>query len=276
MTGIDSHHHFWIYDSDRYAWISEEMATIRRDFTPKDLKPHLEAHGFEGSVVVQAQQSEQETQALLEYAAETPWILGVVGWLDLLDKQLPQRLAYYSQYPKFKGLRHVVQAEPDDNFQLNEDFLNGISQLGAYGLTYDILVYPKQLPASVEMVSRFPKQPFVLDHIAKPFIKDQVMGSWDNHIRDLASFSHVSCKLSGMVTEAHWKDWEYKDFVPYLEVIMEAFGPDRLMVGSDWPVCEVAGGYSKAVGIVKQFISNLSEKEQKAIWGENARRFYGV
>ncbi|MEM6628274.1 MAG: amidohydrolase family protein [Bacteroidota bacterium] len=274
MSGIDAHHHLWNYDPQKYSWISEEMSNIRRDFSPKDIKPHLDTHSFEGAVAVQAVQSEQETQFLLAYAQEYPWIVGVVGWLDLCDEALPQRLAYYSQNPKLKGIRHVVQAEPDDYFMLKEDFVRGIAQLHNFGLTYDILIFPKQLPAAIELVGKFPNQPFVLDHIAKPFIKDQVMGSWDTHIRELAQHPHVFCKLSGMVTEAKWDNWTYEEFLPYLEVIFEAFGVERLMVGSDWPVCEVAGGYDSTLEIVKRFIAPLPEKEQQAIWGGNARRFY--
>ena len=276
MSGIDAHHHLWNYDPQKYGWISEEMSNIRRDFTPSDLKPHLDTHNFEGAIAVQAVQSELETQFLLNYAQAYSWILGVVGWLDLCEDSLPQRLAYYSQSPKLKGLRHVVQAEPDDYFMLRTDFVRGISQLHNFGLTYDILIYPKQLPAAIELVGKFPNQPFVLDHIAKPFIKDQVMGSWDSHIQELAQHPHVYCKLSGMVTEANWDNWTYEEFLPYLEVVFEAFGVERLMVGSDWPVCEVAGGYDKALSIVKRFISHFSEAEQQAIWGGNARSFYNL
>ena len=276
MAGIDAHQHFWNYDAQRDSWITDDMSVIQRDFSPEDLMPLLKAHGFDGCVAVQADQSERETQFLLDLAAKHPWIMGVVGWLDLTSPDLSQRLAYYSQFKALMGLRHIVQAEPDDNFMLREDFQLGISQLSAYNLTYDILVFPKQLPAAIGLVSQFPYQPFVLDHIAKPFIKDQIMGSWDMHIRELAQYPNVCCKLSGMVTEADWTGWTYQDFVPYLEVIWDAFGPERLMVGSDWPVCEVAGGYDKAIGVVTQFLAPFSDTEKEAVWGGNARDFYGL
>ena len=273
---IDTHQHFWKYDPVRDAWISEEMTAIRKDFGPEDLRPLLEKEGFAACISVQADQSEAETAFLLEYASKYDFIKGVVGWVDLRSGALAKRLEYFSQYKLLKGFRHVVQAEPDDQFLLREDFCNGISQLKAYDFTYDILIYPKQLPAAIAFAAKFPDQAFVLDHIAKPLIKEQIQEPWASHIRQLAAHPNVYCKLSGMVTEADWTNWIYKDYIPYLDTILEAFGPDRLMIGSDWPVCLLGGEYSEVMGIVKQYIGKLSDDEQAAILGGNARRFYRI
>lgn len=271
---IDSHQHFWRYDPKVYAWITEDMHIIRRDFMPKDLIPLLYAAGFDGCIAVQADQSEAETRFLLELADQYDFIQGVVGWVDLISKEVEVHLSNLSNHPKLKGIRHIVQGEPDDYFLLREDFINGISHLKGFNLVYDILIYPRQLPAAIEFVRRFPQQVFVLDHIAKPFIKSGVIERWATHIRELAITPNVYCKLSGMVTEADWQNWTARDMYPYLDIVVEAFGTKRLMIGSDWPVCLVASSYEKAINLVKEYISQFSEKEQIGILGQNAVHCY--
>jgi L-fuconolactonase len=273
---IDSHQHFWHYTPEAFGWINEEMAAIRRDFLPEDLKPELDRAGYDGCVAVQAPQTEAETEFLLSLAAQHGFIKGVVGWVDLRAANAGERLAYFSKFPKLVGVRHVVQDEPDDSFLLDPDFGRGIGLLGQFGLTYDILIYPRHLPVTTEFAARFPDQPFVLDHLAKPFIKDHELEPWAKHLRELARRENVHCKLSGMVTEADWLVWDRDDFTPYLDVALEAFGPGRLMIGSDWPVCKVAAGYGEVMQLVEEYIARLSPAEQAGVLGENAIRFYGL
>lgn len=273
---IDAHQHFWKYTPQEFGWISDEMAVIRRDFLPADLQPELKKAGFDGSIAVQAPQTEEETRFLLDLADHYSFIKGVVGWVDLQAANVEERLSVFARHPKLCGIRHVVQAEPDDHFLLKPAFKHGVSLLDKFKLTYDILIYPKQLPAAIEFVQAFPKQKFVLDHIAKPFIKDHILEPWATHIRRLATHENVHCKLSGMVTEADWQHWKKNDFTPYLETVLEAFGTHRLMIGSDWPVCRVAGEYTQVMQLVQEFISTLSTEEQARILGGNAIGFYGL
>lgn len=276
MKKIDAHQHFWKYDPVDYAWISEPMRAIARDYFPQDLAPLQEALGFEGSVAVQARQSLEENDFLLGLAETHERVKGVVGWVDLRSPRVEEQLDRYAGHPKFVGVRHVVQDEPDDRFLLRPDFMRGVGWLHAYHLTYDLLTYPRQLPAAIEFVRAFPDHRFVLDHISKPFIKDGTLSPWDTHIRQLAAFDNVYCKLSGMVTEADWAAWKAADFRPYLEVVVEAFGTSRLMIGSDWPVCEVAASYAEVMQIVTDFIEQFSPAEQAAILGGNCMAFYGL
>jgi L-fuconolactonase len=276
MRKIDAHQHFWAYSPQDYGWIGPEMAILKKDHLPEDLVPILSAAVIEGTVAVQARQSLQETEWLLELADRHPLIQGVVGWVDLCGPDLQAQLARFTAHPKFCGVRHVVQDEPDDEFMLRPSFVQGIGALQAFGLTYDILVFPRHLPVACQLVSRFPDQPFVLDHIAKPLIKDRKMEPWASDIGDLASFPNVTCKVSGMVTEADWQRWQPVDLRPYLDVVFEAFGPKRIMFGSDWPVCTVAGTYADIVGIVREYVDSLSEDEQLAVWGKTAQGFYGL
>ena len=250
------------------------MSVLKRDFLPADLKKELDANGFDGSVVVQAPQTLEETRWLLELADKNPFIKGVVGWVDLRAKDVAKQLEGFAKNPKFKGVRHIAQAEPDDYFLVGKEFTAGIEVLGELGLTYDILVFPKQLPAAVELVRKFPKQPFVLDHIAKPEIKAGKLSPWKEQIRQLAANPNVYCKLSGMVTEADWKNWKPEDLKPYLDVVFEVFGPRRLMIGSDWPVCLLAANYGAAINLVKGYIAKMSKKDQDAVLGDNAVKFY--
>jgi L-fuconolactonase len=273
---IDAHQHFWQYNPEEFGWINEEMTVIKRDLLPEDLKPELDAAGYDGCVAVQAPQTEAETEFLLGLADQHDFIRGVVGWVNLQAADVEARLAHYSRHLKLVGLRHIAQAEPDDQFLLNPDFGRGIGLLKKYNLRYDILIYPRHLPVASQFAARFPDQPFVLDHLAKPFIKDHEMEPWATHLRGLARHENVYCKLSGMVTEADWLVWDWDDFTPYLDVALEAFGPGRLMIGSDWPVCKVAAGYGEAMQIVEEYIARLSPSEKAGILGENAVRFYGL
>lgn len=273
---IDAHQHFWKYSAAEYEWIGDDMPELRRDFLPQDLKPLLVENGFEASIAVQARQDLEETRWLLELAEKNEFIKGVVGWVDLCSPELPAQLEQFAGHPRLVGVRHVVQGEPDDDFMSRPDFRKGIGRLAEHGLTYDLLLYPRHLPVAMKLVAEFPDQEFVLDHIAKPCIADGVIGRWDRDIEELANFGNVWCKVSGMVTEARWKNWSSEDFRPYLDVVFEAFGPERLMIGSDWPVCTVSAGYAETIEIVKDYIGQLAEDQQKAILGENCALFYGV
>jgi L-fuconolactonase len=273
---VDAHQHFWRYDPAEYDWIGEGMERLARDYLPADLAPLLTAEGIAGSVAVQARQTIEETRWLLGLAATHPAILGVVGWIDLRSSEVGEQLREFAANPRFVGVRHVVQSEPDVRFLLGEAFVGGLRQLHGFGLTYDLLLIPPQLPAAVELAGIMPEQPFVLDHLAKPLIKPGRLDPWQADLRALARHPNVSCKLSGLVTEAAWQGWKRADFAPYLEVALEAFGPKRLMIGSDWPVCLLAAEYPDVVGIVTDFIARLSDSEQALILGGTASRFYGL
>jgi L-fuconolactonase len=271
---IDAHQHYWIYNPHEYGWIDDSMHTIRRDFLPDHLNPELSREGFDGSVLVQTRQSLEETRWLLALAAQAPTILGVVGWVDLRAPDVHAQLEALAGNPKLVGIRHIVQGEPADNFLLREDFLRGISILEEFDLAYDILIYPRHLPVAAKFVQRFPRQRFVLDHMAKPPIKSGEIRSWAEGIRRLAEFPNVFCKISGLVTEADWQHWTPEQITPYVEVAFESFGADRLMIGSDWPVCLVAASYERSIGIAKQYLERSSPKEREAVMGGNAQRFW--
>lgn len=271
---IDAHQHFWRYNADEYGWIDNSMAALRRDFEPDDLKSELEGAGFCGSIAVQARQSLEETRWLLDLAASSPHVLGVVGWVDLRSPDVRKQLQSFAGNPKLVGLRHVLQGEPDDRFMLQPEFLRGISALEEFDLAYDILIYPRHLPATAEFVQHFPRQRFVLDHLAKPLIGAGTIQPWEAGVRELARFPHVFCKLSGMVTEADWQNWKPEHMKPYLDVVLDCFGPERLMIGSDWPVCTVAASYSRTMNIVLDYLSKHSTGAGEAVLGGNAARFW--
>jgi len=271
---VDAHQHFWKYNPAEYEWIDDSMAAIRRDFLPEDLEPQLDRNEFQGSIAVQARQTLEETRWLLELADRSSKILGVVGWGDLCSPDIRSQLSEFTRNPKLVGIRHIVQAEPDDRFLLRQDFLRGITLLEEFDLAYDILIYTKHLPVAAEFVERFPKQRFVLDHLAKPAIKLQEIESWAAGIRRLAAFPNVFCKLSGLVTEADWQRWEPDDITPYLDIAFATFGASRLMIGSDWPVCLVAGSYSRTMDVVKNYLQGHPAETRDAVLGENARRFW--
>jgi L-fuconolactonase len=274
MLRIDAHQHFWVYDHREYAWIDDSMASLRRDFLPNDLKPELERTGFQGSVVVQARQTLEETRWLLELAAGASFILGVVGWVDLRSPDVRSQLETFAGNPKLVGIRHIVQSEPNDRFLLQPEFLRGISLLGDFDLAYDILIYPKHLPVAAELVRRFPHQRFVLDHLAKPSIKSGNLRPWERGMRELATFPNVFCKLSGLVTEDDWQKWKPEHIAPYIDVAFECFGPSRLMIGSDWPVCTLAASYTCAINLVESYLSQHPPEVQEATLGGNAQQFW--
>ena len=272
---FDSHQHFWSYDPAQYPWIPPG-SPLHRNWLPPDLAPLLSAAGLDGCIVVQARQTLEESRWLLGLAEHHTIIKGVVGWVDLRSPDLDRDLAALARHPKFRGVRHVVQDEPDVNFMLGAEFLRGIGKLRAHGLTYDILIYPQQLPAAIELARRFPEQPFVLDHIAKPHIKDGTLEPWQTQIRELAKAPNVLCKVSGMVTEADHATWTAEDFKPYLDVVFEAFGEDRLMYGSDWPVCLFAASYARMFTLIDDYTRGLGGVARDKFFGGNAARFYGL
>lgn len=271
---IDAHQHFWHYSPEEYGWIGPNMEMLKKDHLPPNLALLTKTTGIEGTVAVQARQTLAETEWLLELADRYSLIKGVVGWVDVCGPELQSQLERFAAHPKFCGVRHVVQDEPDDKFMQREDFIRGIGLLAEFDLTYDILIYPRHLSVACKLVEKFPSQAFVLDHLAKPFIKDGIIEPWATDIRRLAAFPNVCCKVSGMVTEADWQVWKPTDFRPYLDIVFEAFGPERIMFGSDWPVCTVAASYASVLEIVADYVQHLSETEQLNVWAKTAQRFY--
>lgn len=273
---LDSHQHFWRYTADDYPWMTDALAALRRDALPADLEPLLAAADLVGSIAVQATQTVAETRWLLNLADEHPFIKGVVGWVDLCSEHVEDQLAELTAHPRLVGVRHVVQDEPDDRFLLRDDFRRGLARLRAFGLTYDLLIYPRQLPAAIELVEQLDQQPFVLDHLAKPAVRDGALEPWRAQIRRLARCPNVCAKISGLVTEARWREWRADDFRPYLDVALEAFGPKRLMFGSDWPVCTLAASYADVFRLADDHARALSAAERAGLFGDNAARFYNL
>lgn len=273
MTIIDTHQHFWKYDPVNYSWINDEMQVIRRDFLPGDLAVVLKENKVQGCVAVQADQTEAETDWLLELAAKNDFIQGVVGWVDLRSNAIEERLQHYTQFKKLKGFRHVLQGE-EPSFMLQKDFLNGINKLNQFGFAYDILIFPQHLSAALQLVEQFPQQRFVVDHVAKPYIKDGKIDEWKAGMQQLAQYNNVYCKISGMVTEADWKTWTADQLKPYIDVVVESFGIDRIMYGSDWPVCLVASSYNKWIETVQNYFASFSVEDQQKVFSSNAINFY--
>lgn len=276
MMRIDSHQHFIDYSPEDYPWMGDEHHILKRAYFPEHLKPLLDSLQFEGSVVVQARQLLKETEWLLQLADQHEWVKAVVGWVDLRSSELAEQLQTYSIHPKLKGVRHVIHDEPDDKFMLQAEFLRGISQLAQYNLTYDLLVFEKHLPHTIQLVKQFPKQMFVLDHMAKPNIAGGEIDDWKALIYELAQYDNVYCKCSGMVTEANLTNWTYEDFVPYLDVIFDAFGTDRVMIGSDWPVCTLSRDYISVMNVVMEYIKRYPSEVQAQVLGGNCARFYQI
>lgn len=272
---IDAHQHFWNYSEKEYPWIPKG-SPLQRTWLPADLAPLLKAAGLDGCVAVQARQSVGESRWLLELSDHHPIIKGVVGWVDLQSDKVEETLGELSAHPRFAGVRHVVQDEPDDRFMLRPAFLRGLGRLQQFKLKYDLLIVPRQLPSAIEVVQKLPDQPFVLDHIAKPFIKDGKISPWKEQIQELAKSKNVCCKVSGMVTEAKHGAWQKADFRPYLDIVFEAFGEDRLMFGSDWPVCLLSGTYPQVHGLVGDYLEKLPVAARSKVLGGNCAKFYGV
>lgn len=273
---LDAHQHFWVFDPVRDGWIDESMAVIQRDFLPEDLASILNEYEFDGCVAIQADQTEEQNDFLLRLAKKNAFIKAIVGWVDLRAENVEDRLAYYQDYPMLKGFRHVLQGEAQRDLMLTPAFKKGISKLEKYNYTFDVLIFTDQLKYATQLALQFPNQKFVLDHLAKPLIKSKEITDWKTDIGAIAKLENVSCKLSGMVTEADWKTWKPANFDPYLEVVFNAFGTKRLMYGSDWPVCNVAGGYGKPLSILTQYTQQLSQTEQQDIFGDNAAKFYNI
>jgi L-fuconolactonase len=271
---IDSHQHFWRYDAAEYGWIDDAMAALRRDFLPTDLRREMDGAAMDACMAVQARQTLEETRWLLELADANPFVAGVIGWIDLQADDAAEQLEQFVDHPKFLGVRHIVQAEPDDRFMLRPAFCRGISLLEDRDLTYDILIYPKHLSAAADLVSRFKRQRFVLDHMAKPDLRRGEIRDWEKGIRELATFPQVFCKLSGLVTEADWTRWTPADMRPYLDVVFECFGVHRLLVGSDWPVCTVAADYRRTIALIEDYMIDRPAAERDAVMGGNAERLW--
>jgi L-fuconolactonase len=272
---IDAHQHFWKYSASEYPWIAAG-SPLQRDWLPADLEAIQGPLGLGGSIAVQARQSVEETRWLLELADRHELIRGVVGWVDLRSEQVEEQLTRFSAHPKFVGVRHVVQDEPDDRFLLGAEFVRGLRVLTGYGLRYDLLIFPKQLPAALELVEHFPEQPFVVDHCAKPLIAKGVLEPWRDQMRRLGANRNVWCKVSGLATEASWSEWSLEGLRPYLDTVLEAFGPERLMWGSDWPVCLYASSYERWWRVLGEWTAGWKEADRAAFFGGNAARFYGL
>ena len=272
---LDALQHFWEYDAQRDSWIDDSMSVLKSDYLPEQIEPLLKEKELEGCIAVQANQSEKETEFLLALAEAYSFIKAVVGWVDLCSENIEKRLEYYAQNPYLKGIRHIVQAEPE-NFVLKPEFQRGIGFLSQFNLVYDLLVYPSQLESGIQLVSQFPDQKFVLDHCAKPQIKIQEIKKWTRDIRRIAEEENVFCKVSGLVTEADFKNWKPSDFLPYLEVVFDAFGEDRVLYGSDWPVCLLAASYEKVYQLTDDYTIEHSADARRKFFGDNAARIYNI
>jgi len=273
---IDAHQHFWRYDALEYGWIDDSMAGLRRDFLPADAEREMRRSGFDASVAVQARQTLQETRWLLQLADAHPFIAGVVGWCDLQAPDVRLQLEELAGHPKLVGVRHIVQTEPDDEFLLRPAFGRGVALLEEFGLAYDLLVYRRHLPVATAFAGRFAGQRLVLDHLAKPEVRRGEIRVWSAEVRKLAACPNVWCKLSGLVTEADWAAWKPEQLRPYLDVAFECFGVDRLMIGSDWPVCTVASDYGRTMAVVVEYLADRPQRERDAVLGGNAQRFWNL
>lgn len=276
MTRIDAHQHFWKYNAAEYGWIDDSMAALRRDFLPADAAREMASAGGGACVAVQARQSLEETRWLLSLAKDNPQIAGVVGWFDLQSADVWAQLDRFAAHPKLVGVRHIVQGEADDRFLVRPAFRRGIAQLEAFGLPYDVLIYPRHLPVASEFVSQFERQRFVLDHLGKPDIRGGERRIWERDLRRLAAHPNVYAKLSGLTTEADWKRWTPAQIRPYLDVAFDCFGAERLMIGSDWPVCTVAADYARTMAVVTDYVSALGSADRDAVLGGTAQRFWDL
>lgn len=274
MEKIDSHQHFWHYEPKRFPWIGEGLEALASDFLPDQLRSLIQANEVVGTVAVQAVPEEAETQFLLDLVEKFPFILGVVGWIDLTSDRLTDRLHAHQPFSKLKGFRHLLQDESDPNFILKPAFQRGLAKIFEAGYSYDLLVLPHQLDGVIQTVGNFPQGRFVLDHLAKPLIREKEISHWKDKIIELSRYPQVSCKVSGMVTEANWQHWDEADFFPYLDVVMDAFGENRVLFGSDWPVCNLAASYQQVCGILESYLMGKPEALQNKVWYENTRQFY--
>jgi L-fuconolactonase len=272
---IDAHQHFWRYDPAEYAWIDDAMSSLRRDFLPPDVTEDMRGAGFSACIAVQARQNVEETRWLLELANRHPLIAGVVGWIDLRSHDVDAQLERFAAHPRLVGVRHVLQSEPD-GFPERADFRRGLARIEHFGLAYDILVYARQLPAAIALAEAFPAQRFVLDHLGKPEIRAGAFDSWRRELDRMARLPNVCAKLSGLVTEADWSSWTADALRSYVDAALDAFGADRLMIGSDWPVCTVAGTYRGVMDVVIAALDSRTAAERDAVLGGTARRFWNL
>ena len=273
---IDAHQHFWKFDPVRDGWITDDMSVLRRDFLPGDLQPLLQQNNFDGCVAVQADQSEEETCFLVDLAKDNAFIKGVVGWVDLQADDIEERLKYFRQHEVVKGFRHILQGEKQRDLMLYAGFKKGIALLEQFNFTYDILIFPDQLKFANQLVRSFPRQKFIIDHLAKPYVKTKQIVEWKKEIVQISQYENLYCKISGLITEADWHSWKEKDLIPYLDVVVEAFGSNRILFGSDWPVSLLAGSYEKIVGLVSDYFASFSKAEQDQFFGKNAIQFYNI
>jgi L-fuconolactonase len=272
---LDSHQHFWIFEPARDHWITDQMALLRNNFLPEELQSNLSANNILGTIAVQADQSELETEFLLHLAAQHPFIRGIVGWVDLMHPDLTVKLKQYQAFPVLKGFRHILQSESPE-FMLQPPFVRGLQVLSDFGYTYDLLIYPTHLKTAVRLIKQIPSLKVVVDHLAKPDITRKNFTRWEEEITELASLSQVYCKISGMVTEADWHAWNYEDFVPVMNTVVNSFGTSRIMLGTDWPVCLLAASYQDCIQIGRRFFGQYSLEEQEAVFFKNAAGFYGI
>jgi L-fuconolactonase len=276
MQRIDSHQHFWHYDPSRQSWMTNEMQVLKRNYLPEDLLPLLQQCGLGGCIAVQASQTREENDFLLGLAAAHPFIKGVVGWIDWQSQDIKEQLAYYQKVEKMKGFRHVIHDEPDKDFMLQPGFINYVTEVLQHGFVYDILIFDYHLPNTLQFLQQLPAKAMVIDHIAKPKISKTEIRQWKKDLKEIAAHTHIYCKISGMVTEAVWKQWKYEDFVPYMDTVMELFGPDRVLYGSDWPVCTLSASYADTYGIVGRYFEQMSAAEKEKFFGGNATAVYGL
>ena len=276
MQVIDAHQHFWKYNTKDFGWITDDMSVIKNNFLPEDLLPLLQENNIGSCLAVQVNQNEEENFFLLQLAEQFNFIKGIVGWVDLQADNIEERLAFFNEYKIIKGFRHILQDEINRALMLEKKFLHGVRCLNQFNFTYDILIHEDQLPYALELVKLFPNQLFVIDHLAKPLIKQHEIEGWKKLIQQFKPFENVYCKISGMVTEADWQNWSNEIFKPYIDVVAETFGTNRIIFGSDWPVCLVAANYSKMLAIVKDYFSSFSKDEQTSFFGKNANKFYGL
>lgn len=272
---LDSHQHFWSFQPARDQWITDEMAVLRKDFLPEELESNFLSSNVLGTIAVQADQSELETEFLLNLAAHHSFIQGVVGWVDIMHPDLSVKLQHYRSFPVLKGFRHILQSESPE-FMLQPAFIKGLQVLADFGYTYDVLIYPNHLKAAIQLMQKVPSLKVVVDHLAKPDIKNKSFTNWEEGIVELASFSQVYCKISGMVTEADWQHWKYEELVPVMNTVVKNFGTSRIMLGTDWPVCLLASSYQDCIQIGRRFFADYTAEEQEAVFYRNAARFYGV
>ncbi|MEH7380492.1 amidohydrolase family protein [Bacillus sp. JJ1533] len=274
---IDAHQHFMKYNPAEYPWVSDENHMLKSVFMPDDLYPIMKNANMDGTIAVQARQSIEETEWLLDLADQYDWIKGVVGWLDICSPDFENQLQKYINLPKLKGIRHVIHDEPDDSFMLSDRFLRGMDILQNYDLTYDLLIFERHLPQTIQLVKQFPNQKFVIDHIGKPLMNTKEPSAfWKEHIEELAGFNNVYCKISGLVTEPKYENWRAEDFTPYLDILFTLFRPNRLMIGSDWPVCTVRSDYQSVMSIVTNYISSFTAEEKEYVLGRSCAEFYGL